>query len=258
MTASLPEIVPGNNVLQSLLFLRDRFSVQLDYESILRTGYSRFVHEGDVVVDIGANEGMHTGALLRLVGPTGRLIAFEPIPAMAEILRNKFAAGYPNCEINELAISGDSGMTTFALAEGVPTESGIRQRKQSAATSFREITVRTEPLSHYISRLPRLDYVKVDVEGADIGAIRSGESDIRRLRPIISMEYGFAGYSVYGHEQRSLWDLAASLDYRLFTLFGQPLLELSGWMSVCDLVIWDWYLVPAEKADTFPKVVAGL
>lgn len=253
-TSALPALA---ELSQSLLFLRDQFGIQLDYEHILLAGYSRFLRHGDVALDIGANEGLHALPLLNLVGPTGRLLAFEPNPEMAQLIRQKLSRISAPIELHEVAISEHSGFTSFQVAEGVPTESGLRQRKHSAASQFREISVRTEPLRTFTAKLSRLDYVKVDVEGADLDALKSGEADIRRLRPLISIEYGFAGYSVYGYDRRSLWDFAESLDYRLFTLFGHPLPTVADWMHICDLIFWDWYMVPVEKASTFPRLITG-
>ncbi|WP_197272473.1 hypothetical protein, partial [Brevundimonas sp. AAP58] len=49
-----------------------------DYEEILSEGFERFVRPGDVVIDVGVNQGRHFKKLKELVGPAGRAIGFEP------------------------------------------------------------------------------------------------------------------------------------------------------------------------------------
>ncbi len=61
-----------------------------DYERILRQGYSRFLAPGDVVVDVGAHTGLHLVAFADLVGPTGKVHAFEPIPFLMKDLARRF------------------------------------------------------------------------------------------------------------------------------------------------------------------------
>ena len=244
---------------ESLIFLRDRFGIQQDYEGILQRGFSRFVHPGDTVFDVGAHQGVHTQALVNLVGPTGRVIAFEPIPQLARQLRENFAAAGSNCVVQEVAIASSTGESSFTLAEGLLSESGLRERRfsQSGIAFPRLIRVRTEQLSEFTNGLEQLRYLKFDIEGGEVDAIRGGLSDLKRLRPIMSVEYGAAGYEIYGHDRRTLWDVAESLDYVIFTLFGQPLETLQEWIGMCDRIFWDWYLVPREEKESFPATLLG-
>ena len=65
---------------------------------------SRVTRSGDIVFDIGANIGLHTGLLSRLVGPTGRVYAFEPNPLLASCLE-RTVAGLSNARLYGVALS---------------------------------------------------------------------------------------------------------------------------------------------------------
>src|SRR5687767_3344890 len=70
----------------SELLLTMQFADALVFETIIAKLYSALLRPGDVCVDGGANRGLHTGRLARCVGPTGQVIAVEPIPSLSKEL----------------------------------------------------------------------------------------------------------------------------------------------------------------------------
>lgn len=173
-----------------------------DYERILRQGYSRFLAPGDVVVDVGAHTGLHLVAFADLVGPTGKVHAFEPIPFLMKDLARRFGRR-PEVELHDVALSDTAGRTAFTVAS-VPGESGLRARYfSSPAITSKTITVRTARLDTVLGHLPAVAYIKMDIEGGELNALSGAAQLLRRCRPIVSVEYGWAGYSAYGHAQDS-------------------------------------------------------
>ena len=73
-----------------LIGVRDRFGISLDYERILQGHYTRFLNAGDVVFDIGGNEGVHAGKFAEIVGSSGRILIFEPIAHLARQLQKHY------------------------------------------------------------------------------------------------------------------------------------------------------------------------
>ncbi|MGT2488871.1 FkbM family methyltransferase [Methylobacterium oryzae CBMB20] len=176
-----------------------------DYERILRQGYSRFLAPGDVVVDVGAHTGLHLVAFVDLVGPTGKVHAFEPIPFLMKDLARRFGRR-PEVELHDVALSDTTGRADFTVAS-VPGESGLLARYfSSPAITSRKIKVRTERLDTALGHVPAVAYIKMDIEGGELHALSGATELLRRCRPIISVEYGWAGYSAYGHVQDSCTD----------------------------------------------------
>src|SRR3954451_15020604 len=98
---------------------------------------------------------------------------------------------------------------------------GLRIRETRDGRAAAEpITVQVDTLDRQLAGLELLTYLKVDVEGGEIDCLLGGQQTIARLRPFISVEYGKPSYSAYGHTARTLFDLAAKMEYVPSDLFG--------------------------------------
>lgn len=124
----------------------------------------RLVKAGDTVVDVGANIGYYTLQLARLVGPGGRVFAFEPEPRNFDLLRrNVWENGYDNVTLVPAAVAARPERLRLYLN---PENRGDHRLQ---ATAGRE-AVEVEGISlddYFRGFLGRLDLVKVDVQGAE-------------------------------------------------------------------------------------------
>lgn len=239
--------------------LRDRHGISLPYEDILRDNYRSFLAAGSVVVDVGAHVGEHLESFLDIAWPDGSVLAFEAIPSLATDLRQRFSDKNRILEVHNVALSDYEGKSEFVFAEGTPGESGLKERRFNCPEFARprKIEVEVRRLDDCVGSLSRLDYMKIDIEGGEVDCIKGGLATIQRYRPIISTEYGEASYSVYGYQQRTLWELAQSIGYTCFDIFGNRLETADAWCAACDEVYWDYFLIPREKLDFFESRVAG-
>lgn len=227
-----------------------------DYEAILEATYRRFVHPGDVVMDIGAHAGRHTLVLAQLVGSSGRVIAFEPLPLAQELLKAKGIP--PNVELHPVAIAPTRGSVEFLFAEGTPEESGFRKKiyTRPDLVNLVPITVETRPLDEYAPPADQpVRFIKIDAEGAEVGCLESGRMLLARDRPMVTVEYGYPSYSAFGLQKESLFQAAETAGYVIGDLFGATITDLETWRSVCDLAFWDWYLVPLERVKEWQRAM---
>ena len=236
-----------------LVGLRDRFGVSLDYEQILQRHYTRFLKAGDAVFDIGANEGVHAAKFAEIVGPSGRVVIFEPIADLARELQARHEANRSFVEIHNVALSNFRGRSEFVLAGGVLSESGLKQRRYSnpALVTPTPTVVDVACLDDFTRRLDRLDYMKLDIEGGELDCLAGGADALQRLRPVLSVEYGAESYRAYGHERADLWQVCERHKYDLYDILGNPIRDASTWDRVCDRVYWDYLCVPTEKRPWF-------
>ncbi len=125
------------------------------------------VKEGDVVVDAGANIGYYTLLLARLVGPQGKVIAIEPDPDNFALLKkNVQANGYRNVTLIQKAISDGEG--TVKLYRSIRSTA----QHSLAASNQGDPYVEVE-LGRLDDLVPGpIDFMKMDVEGAEVGAIK--------------------------------------------------------------------------------------
>lgn len=228
-----------------------RSNGKIDYESLLEKTYSKIIHSGNTVIDIGAHIGRHSEVFIQLVGENGTICCFEPLPKQYKILRKKFGA-LKNVELINCALSNQQGKTTFYVVENYPEESGLKKRHyNNLDAKVENIEVNLKMLDEYTEKFSRVDYIKLDAEGAEINILNGGKKLIEKHRPIISVEYGAPSYSVYGLTKKSLWDVAQECNYFLTDIFGNVMFTLDVWEELCDSIYWDYFLVPKEKIKEF-------
>lgn len=155
------------------------------YEPLLRF-CDRLVGAGDVVIDCGANQGIYSCAFAALVGPRGKVLAFEPQPYAVEALRNNLELnGFGQVTVEQAAVSDREGQAALDLSCGSTAASIVHDFGRA-----KSMPVRTTSLSRAAAGLERLDLIKMDIEGAEYQALMGGKSLIDRFRPHIVLESG--------------------------------------------------------------------
>jgi FkbM family methyltransferase len=151
---------------------------------------------GDVCVDVGANVGYFTLLASRLVGPAGRVYAFEPAPlAYAALAANLGRNDAVNVTAERVAVGAEEGTAVLHEAtEGSNRGASSLRRVPEASLGARErvdVSVDVRPLAALLrdGDLPRLRLVKIDVEGYE-GEVLRGLDPIfeRGFRPAVIVE----------------------------------------------------------------------
>ncbi|WP_433164488.1 FkbM family methyltransferase [Kribbella sp. CA-247076] len=169
------------------LDLRDNLQAVLYYAGRYEPAVRRFLlselRQGDVVLDVGANIGLHAltaARRLRKLGG-GRVIAFEPAEdCVAKLLA---AADSNNLQVEVIAAAlGEREYYAALRADSRYDEAdaGVRSLYGDGAVVQE---VRVIRLDDWGRSLDRLDMVKLDVEGSEIAALTGGAQTLRRLRP---------------------------------------------------------------------------
>lgn len=224
-----------------------------DYELLLAKGYRRFLRPGHVVFDVGSHAGLHLAQFLDLIGPSGRAIAFEPIPKLAHELAKRYR-DRSNVDIRNIALSDKPGCADFLVLHAAIGMSGFKQRAGSGNQGAERIRVDIDTLDRHAARVTRLDYIKIDIEGAEIGCLRGARETVNRYRPLISVEYGMPTYSLFGNTKMTLFDWARDHGYIPSDLFGNLIPDPNEWAVVCDYSLWDFFLVPAERQQEWTSI----
>lgn len=154
-------------------------------------------------------------------------------------------------------MSNTIGTRTFHLNLSVPTESGLELRKfLDDKNRIEKIEVVTERLDAF--GLANVDFLKLDCEGAELDVLVGATETLRRSRPLISIEYGAAGYLAYGHTKLDLFEWTRDHGYVVSDLFGRLMLTAETFDLCVDRYYWDFFLVPQDRIGEFvPKLRAG-
>jgi FkbM family methyltransferase len=169
----------------------------------------RFVHTGDTVVDVGGNHGLYTYHLSRLVGPSGRVHTFEPLPPNLDILRYTIKTHRLD---NVTVYPKACGEKTEQAAFGVPVNRGTPElggaRRGNEGLTFDCSIVRLDDVI-----ATKVSFLKIDVEGAELFVLRGAERLLSESRPVILFEAGGHTQDL-GYEQQAVFDFLSDHGYR--------------------------------------------
>lgn len=165
--------IPGSSVHGCWLGTFERYEQRL-FECILRPGQT--------VYDLGANVGFYTLLAARLVGSSGRVLAFEPASRNLAYLRQHVALnGCHNVEVIEAAVSDHAGSAVFEIGASNAEGRLVRDRVVDHG-SWTVPLVTIDGLAN-AGRIPLPHLIKIDVEGEESAVLDGALQTLQRARP---------------------------------------------------------------------------
>ena len=170
-------------------------------------------------IDIGCHLGEIMDDILKFA-PDGRHFAFEPLPHLHQHLIRKYTG--KKIEIFPVALFDKKGETTFNYVVNAPAYSGIRKRHYDIPDAeISELTVQTDLLDNLIPGDLQVDFIKIDVEGAEFPVLKGGVNMIKRCRPTIIFEFGIGAADYYGSKPEQVYSfLTGECAMNIATLKG--------------------------------------
>ncbi len=185
------------------------------YEYDKRRVFEKTLTEGSVVLDIGAHVGFYTLLASVLVGPRGRVVAFEPVPSNVSYLKEHLRLNaIRNVRVMEAAVSDCCGVTSF---EEAPSSSMGHISRQGT------LQVKAVGLDELISagEIPVPHYMKIDVEGAEIQVLSGAKTTLVKDHPTLFL-------STHGPARhRECCELLHALGYELQSIGRTPVEQSS-------------------------------
>jgi FkbM family methyltransferase len=160
-----------------------------EYERAVTHFITEVVRSNDVCLDIGANFGWYTTLLQRLCAPGGSVHAFEPVPNIfARLERNVALAGNPpNIHINNVALGDAPGSVTMHQFAGLTI--GHSSLSTMGRSDYTTVEVPMMTLDSYLEEhhLEQVNFVKMDIEGAELMMFKGAGKLFRQVVPPIWM-----------------------------------------------------------------------
>jgi FkbM family methyltransferase len=180
------------------------------YERYMQEAFLQYVHPGNIVFDVGAHAGFHSVFCGLLVGPAGRVFAFEPNPISRGSLEGQVRLNPTlRLEVVRYALSDTVGWADFDATQGC----------QSRITSTGKSKVEMRTLDSLVSvELPIPDVIKIDVEGEEEKVLRGSQKTLSKFRPIVLCDYND------GQTKASLSRILLPLAYEI--LPGPPVIGI--------------------------------
>jgi len=204
------------------------------------------VKYGDIAIDIGANFGLYTDRLARLVGPGGTVYAFEPHPDYGRALK-RMAATHGNIKLFDSALSDKPGRAHLSVptvdGERAAPMSSLQSRPDAPGTETVQVSLTT--LEAVAGSLSSIRFIKCDVEGHEHEVLIGAREVLRRSKPVLLIEVE------QRHRRRAVgetFDLLSRLGYDGYMLTAKgprPLAEF-------DVQEHQLALIAADPSTTRP------
>jgi FkbM family methyltransferase len=235
--AAEPELTPEN-----------RGEIQnRQYDAQTPRVMARVLSRDSNCIDVGCHHGMVLDAMLAL-SPQGHHHGFEPLPDFYAALVRKYA-GNGHVSLHEVALAAEPGETTFQHVVTNPGYSGIRKRLYDREEQIVEIRVKRARLDDVIPRERAIRFIKVDVEGGELGVYQGGIELLRRSRPYVVFEHGLNAADYYGTRPEQVHDLFEGCGMKLSLMIdwleGRPPLSRAEFVRQFDERINFYFLAHA-------------
>lgn len=194
------------------------------------------VWQGQIVYDVGAWEGVFALFFARAVGTQGQVVAFEPNPRSAAQLRENVTLNcFQNVRLFEIALGEVEGQAYLHVPEGASARGHLTEGKAGTAVPVRRLDTLIAA-----EGLPVPDFIKIDVEGAELAVLRGAQRTLVRCRPTLLIEV---------HPQAdhiALWTLLRELGYALQCV--ETRCTLGALSDLPDTrETWHWVAQPEEN-----------
>ena len=182
----------------------------------------QFLKEGMVFFDVGANFGQYTLLAADKVGQTGGIHSFEPSDRLFEELKYNVAINNFQgiCNLNCVAVSDSIGTAQISkYEEGAEVFGSLGTRQRKEASVIGSQTVETITLDSYVknNRIHHVDLIKMDIEGAELLALRGASELLRRDdAPAILLEASDVNCSGFSYKAIDILDYLESLGYIMY------------------------------------------
>ncbi|QIL40661.1 FkbM family methyltransferase [Pedobacter sp. HDW13] len=184
-----------------------------DYEASLKQVFSSYIAKNDYVLDIGANIGFHTLYFAELVGQSGKVTAFEPIPFnYSALIRNISLNNFPQITPQNIALSNknETFKITADAASNNPGSFNLFEKNG-------DVTVDCKIGDEFLID-EKINFIKIDVEGYEAFVIAGLMRSITKNLPYLVFEYDQDYHLKTGFEPNYIFNLLKPLGYQFYLI----------------------------------------
>jgi FkbM family methyltransferase len=203
-----------------------------------KLAFVALVGGGDTVWDVGANVGYFTVLFSDLVGRAGSVHSFEPMPEtfarLSANVRRRIVVN--NVRLHNVACANETGDVALHLPGGDYGQASLSNRhrggswsQQAAVTTFRCRGVRLDEYEE-LNSLHRVNFLKCDVEGAELLALSGARSTLVRDQPVLCLEVSGDWTRSFDYSPSEIMQFLQGVGYDWFALCGgsSPAFQISA------------------------------
>jgi FkbM family methyltransferase len=212
------------------------------YDDAIIDQFTSVFQKDWVVMDIGANIGYYALSFARALKQLGggTVIAVEPLPANAAKLQQHISLNELDAllTIERMALGDKNGTITIYATESGNTGNayiGDKPIEQVKGTSSCDIPIERLDDCRLTKELHRCDFIKMDIEGAEILLLKGAPEFLKKFKPVIYGEFNSFFIEKFGYDFMDVADLLMPLDYKPFIKKGsqyEPVQPVSGLIDI--------------------------
>ena len=153
---------------------------------------NKLIKKGSTIFDIGGNFGWYSCHFSQLVGETGKVHIFEPTDIIDDLKNNLILNEFiDRCKLNKTALGNKNGTGTLFIPKKLGTAfASLRDHKNQYGDEAINVSVNIEKLDDYViaNKIQKIDFIKIDVEGAEYPILKGAEVSLRRYKPMVLLE----------------------------------------------------------------------
>lgn len=186
------------------------------YESDLVWGIDNLLPQGSFVLEAGTNIGIYSLMFAQKV-VAGRVFGFEPLPEARSVAeRHILINGIDNIELSASALGANVGKAEIHLFDGMPQ--GHASLADIAPGKSHSYVCDVTTIDRFVEarHITELHLIKLDVEGAELAALRGGRQTIIDMQPVVFVEINFETTAAFQYVPQDIIDWFETLSYSCF------------------------------------------
>lgn len=189
-----------------------------------------------VFIDIGANQGEFSlFAASKLT--KGKVISFEPVTKQYQYLVNNIELNsYHNIELNKFGLSNEETILPIFTSKNTELHGGVHEGlstlyKSNERNDFEENVEIKIFDKEFGEKLTRMDFIKIDIEGAELFALKGMKLHLEKFKPVILIEMSDETFNSAGYSIKDVTDFLHSFEYNSYKIYRGKLIKHDGVFS---------------------------
>ncbi len=191
----------------TIYLLLSKLAKRRNYEKLF---YLKTIRRGQTVLDLGANRGFFAYLFAALTGSKGKVHCFEPIPENLKSLKPNVSI-FPWVDIHPFAVGDKKSEAEMHYSKNELEKAALQpETMRDCDTTVKVNLVTLDEYMKEVSKAP-IHFIKCDVEGHELKALKGMSSLLREFHPKLSIEI-----TVSGNQRKELFKLLMENDYDHF------------------------------------------
>lgn len=173
---------------------------------------------GAVIIDIGAHIGLFSVIASQVTGKTGKVYAFEPAPSTYALLQKTIVINHEEqiIESFQKAVGKENGKITFFISDDQADNSNSLVNYKEDR-SLHGIDVAVTSIDNFVKEknISKLDFIKIDVEGAEYDTLQGAVNTLKNLKPVCIVAIHPEPIAAKGDRLEDIYDFIVGCNYNI-------------------------------------------